>query len=609
MSRLSIKNLTQVEAALDGIYNYMDSHLIVNPKDTCPIDIAYAFLKIYMTQSCGKCTPCRVGLKQVSLLLEKVLNNEATMETLDEIEQLATNITNSADCAIGTEAGKMVLKGLDGFREDYISHITTGNCLAERTDSIPCIANCPAHVNIPGYVALINAGKYEDAVRLITRDNPLPCVCSLICEHPCETRCRRTLLDAPVNIRALKRAACDKAGVVKPPERMDNTGKKVAVVGGGPSGLTVAFYLQYMGHQVTIFERHKQLGGMLIYGIPAYRLPRKYLQTDIEQILSLGIDVKLNTEVGVGEYTIENLRKEYDAVYISIGAHKAKSLRIDGEDSEGVISAVDLLGQLGDDEEVDFTGKNVVVVGGGNVAMDCTRSAIRLGAKSVSIVYRRRREDMTALPEEIEGAIAEGANLLELFAPKSIEVENGKCVALIATPNMVSSIKNGKMSPIPSGSDDIRIEADVIIKAIGQEMDFSGFADTEIPLEHGLVKAADWTSIEGIPGLFAGGDCVTGPKTAIAAIGAGKVAAANIDEYLGYNHIIPYDIEIPEVYLRDRKYCGRIDPKERPASERKNDFELMEIGFNDKETEQESSRCLRCDRNNCGIMKGGRKGW
>ena len=610
MSRLSISSLNQVESVLDGIYKYMERHMTFNPKDTCPIDISAAFLKLYMTQSCGKCTPCRVGLRQLSFLLDKVLNHEATLEDLDKIEHLARHISISADCAIGSEAAKMILKGVEGFRDEYVSHIEKGICLAERTESIPCMAACPAHINIPGYISLVGEGRYADAVRLIIHDNPLPAVCALICEHPCESRCRRTLLDAPINIRGLKRMAVDHMDDFPVQKATESTGRKIAVVGGGPSGLTVAAYLQRMGHQVTIYEKHKQLGGMLIYGIPAYRLPRKYLQKDIDKILELGVQVKLNTEVGSGELTIENLKKEYDAVYVSIGAHQAKSMGIEGEDSEGVISAVDYLGKLGDNEVVDFTGKKVLIVGGGNVAMDCSRSAVRCGAESVTIVYRRRREDMTALEEEIEGAIAEGVNLLTLHAPVKIEEENGKAVALWVKPNMVGRISGGtRMNPVATGTEDLRIDCDVIIKAIGQEMDPKPFADSDIPLSHGLICASDWPTLESYPGVFAGGDCVTGPKTAIMAIGAGKVAAANIDEYLGYHHVIPLDVEVPDVVLKDREYYARVDMKERAPSERRNDFALVEIGMNEKEACQEAGRCLRCDHYNCGIIRGGKSEW
>ncbi len=610
MSRLTLKDASGVESTLDGIYNYMERHLIFNPTDTCPIDMVSAFLRLYMTQSCGKCTACRVGLNQLSKLNEMVLNGTATEETLEKIENLAKNISVSADCAIGAEAAKMVLKAMKGCEDDYKSHVNNHYCLAERTDSIPCVAACPAHVNIPGYIALVGEKRYNEAVQVILNDNPFPVVCALICEHPCENRCRRTLLDAPVNIRGLKRTAVENTQKVTLPTRNPETGKKIAVVGGGPSGLTVAFYLQLMGHQVTVFERKKRLGGMLIYGIPAYRLPRTYLDKDIDAILSTGIETKLNTNVGVGEYTIDKLREQYDAIYFSIGAHQAKDIGIEGEDAPNVISAVEYLGKLGDDEKIDFTGKKVCVVGGGNVAMDCTRSAIRCGAESVSIIYRRRREDMTALPDEIEGAIAEGANLMDLQAPLKIEKgADENAVAIWVTPNMAGKIENGRMKPVPSGDPDKRIECDIIIKAIGQGTDTSGFDEAGIPIERGLIKADNVTSIDLIPGVFAGGDCVTGPKTAIAAIAAGKVAAANIDEYLGYHHTVHNHVEIPDVDLKDREYCGRANMTERLAGERKYDFELMENQMTEKEACQESSRCLRCDHYNCGIIKGGRKTW
>ncbi|MBQ3179769.1 MAG: FAD-dependent oxidoreductase, partial [Firmicutes bacterium] len=473
---------------------------------------------------------------------------------------------------------------------------------------IPCVANCPAGVDIPGYVALVGKGEYADAVRLIRKDNPFPTACALICEHPCESYCRRTLLDAPVNIRGLKRSAVERAGVVPAPACMEPTGKRVAIIGGGPSGLSAAYYLQLMGHQCTVFEMHKRLGGMLVYGIPAYRLPREILQNDIDCILSTGVEVKLNTKVGEGEYTMERLREEYDAVYISIGAHTDNKVGIEGEDADGVLSAVDFLGHIGDGEIPDFTGKKVCVIGGGNVAMDCTRSAIRCGADSVAIVYRRRREDMTALPEEVDGAIAEGAVMMDLYAPLKIETDAaGKVAALWAAPKMPGKIRGGRMNPTDAGLADKRIECDVVIVAVGQGIDYASLEASGIPVVRGVIKAKDWTAVENALGVFAGGDCVTGPKTAIRAIAAGKVAAANIDNYLGYNHIITADVDIPNPDLRDRDYCGRINMAEREPAERRNDFELMELLMTEKESCQEAGRCLRCDHFGCGIFKGGRK--
>lgn len=608
MSRLTLQTESRADAVVEGIYKDMERRLAASHPGLCPVDLTAAFLKMCYAQTCGKCVPCRVGLGQLGNMMEDVLKHRATMDTLAEIENLARVIVASADCAIGVEAAKMVLRGLEGFRADYVSHIEEHHCASSVPQSIPCVANCPAGVDIPGYVALVGKGEYADAVRLIRKDNPFPTACALICEHPCESYCRRTLLDAPVNIRGLKRSAVERAGVVPAPACMEPTGKRVAIIGGGPSGLSAAYYLQLMGHRCTVFEMHKRLGGMLVYGIPAYRLPREILQNDIDCILSTGVEVKLNTKVGEGEYTMERLREEYDAVYISIGAHTDNKVGIEGEDADGVLSAVDFLGHIGDGEIPDFTGKKVCVIGGGNVAMDCTRSAIRCGADSVAIVYRRRREDMTALPEEVDGAIAEGAVMMDLYAPLKIETDAaGKVAALWAAPKMPGKIRGGRMNPTDAGLADKRIECDVVIVAVGQGIDYASLEASGIPVVRGVIKAKDWTAVENAPGVFAGGDCVTGPKTAIRAIAAGKVAAANIDNYLGYNHIITADVDIPNPDLRDRDYCGRINMAEREPAERRNDFELMELLMTEKESCQEAGRCLRCDHFGCGIFKGGRK--
>lgn len=608
MSRLSLKTESRAETVVEDLYKDMERRIIASPPGICPVDLSWAFLKMCHAQTCGKCVPCRVGLAQLSNLMEDVMKHRATMETLNHIETLANFIFESADCPIGVEAANIVLKGLHGFREDYISHIKEHHCAASSAQSIPCVANCPARVDIPGYVALVGKGRYADAVKLIRKDNPFPSACALICEHPCETRCRRTLLDAPINIRGLKRVAVERAGKVDAPACMPSTGKKIAIIGGGPSGLSAAYYLQLMGHQCTVFEKHKRLGGMLVYGIPAYRLPRQRLQEDIDCILSTGVKAILNTKVGEGEYTMDRLRGEYDAVYIAIGAHTDKKAGIEGEDAKNVLSAIEFLGKIGDDEYPDLTGKKVCIIGGGNVAMDCTRSAVRCGADKVSIVYRRRQEDMSALPDEIEGAIAEGAVIMDLCAPARIETdEEGKVCALWAEPKMPGAIRNGRMNPTSSDKSEIRIPCDYVIVAVGQGIEFHSLEAAGIPVVRGVIKAENWTAVDNALGVFAGGDCVTGPKTAIRAIAAGKVAAANIDYYLGYNHVITSDVEIPNPALNFRDYCGRTNMSEREPAERKTDFELMEILMTEKESCQEAGRCMRCDHYGCGSFRGGRK--
>ena len=474
------------------------------------------------------------------------------------------------------------------------------------------MALCPAQVDIPGYVALVGEKRYADAVRLIRKDNPFPTACAMICEHPCEARCRRSMVDVSINIRGLKLMAVEHAhaNTVPIPEKCASTGKKVAIIGGGPSGLSAAYYLELMGHHAVVFEEKKKLGGMLRYGIPNYRFPRERLDEDLEVILSTGVEVHLNTRIGEeeGEITLESLNKEYDAVYIAIGAHNDKKIGIEGEDAQGVISAVELLKRIGDDDMPDFKGKDVVVIGGGNVAMDCTRSAIRLGAKKVGIAYRRRQEDMTALPEEIEGAIAEGAELYGLKSPHHIEAdENGKVVALWVEPQIIGPIDAwGRARPIHAEVPLLRIPCDVIVVAIGQGIDSKAFEDAGISLKRGAIAAAMTGEVENADGIFAGGDCATGPATVIKAIAAGKVAAANIDEYLGYNHTISCDVVIPDPSIDDKRPCGRIQMHETEAGERKHTFEPIECGMTKQEACQEAGRCLRCDKFGFSTLKGGR---
>ena len=551
--------------------------------------------------------PCRVGLGQLADYLNQVLEGEATMETLGEIERLAKVISNSADCAIGYEAANMVLRGLEGFRDDYVAHIKNGKCTNHITQAIPCVALCPAGVDIPGYIALVNEGRYADAVRLIRKDNPFPTACALICEHPCEARCRRSMFDTAVNIRGLKRFAVDNAGVVPAPPCAAATGKRVAIVGGGPSGLSAAYFLSLMGHKCVVYEMKSKLGGMLRYGIPNYRFPRERLQEDIDCVLSTGVEVKYNTKIGEN-FSIKDLRDQYDAVYIAIGAHNDKKIGIEGEDSNNVMSAVELLDNIGNDNVPDFTGKTVAVVGGGNVAMDCVRSAVRLGAKRAIIAYRRRKEDMTALPEEVEGALEEGCELMELSSPVRIEAdENGNAVALWVKPQIIGRMDEwGRARPSDSSKPEVRVACDIVIVAIGQGIESRHFEEAGMPVKRGNITAMDDGEIINIPGVFAGGDCVTGPATVIRAIAAGKVAAANIDEYLGYNHLISVDIDIPAASHADKPACGRVNLTNVPADERKCNFDHIECGMTLEEAEQESSRCLRCDHFGYGNFKGGR---
>ena len=473
----------------------------------------------------------------------------------------------------------------------------------------PCHLGCPAHTDVQGYVKQIALGNDTEAVKIIKEKIPLPASIGRVCPHPCEEDCRRQFVESPLSIAYLKAFAADndmKSADPFKPELAASTGKKVAIVGGGPSGLSAAYYLALMGHKVTVYDMHKKLGGMMRYGIPSYRYPREKLDGEIASILSLGIEAHTETKIGV-DISFEELKNKFDAVYVAIGAHTDKKVGIEGEDAQGVISAVEMLRGIGNDEMPDFTGLKVAVIGGGNVAMDCTRSAIRLGAEKVTCVYRRRQEDMTAQAEEVEGAIAEGAEVLTLHAPVKIEVDaQGNAAALWAQPQIIGEMdKAGRPRPNNAKLEEVRIPADIIVVAIGQGIEIAGFDQAGVPVKRGGTVVAELSGQVGnMENVFAGGDCVTGPATAIRAIAGGKVAAYAIDEYLGYHHTLQCDLGEPTLLHNNRVPTGRVNIQERSSHERKQDFEHVEYPITVEEAVQECRRCLRCDKFGCGVLEG-----
>lgn len=609
MSRLSIETPGRAQNVLDGLHRDMERRIGASAYGLCPVDMSLNYLRLCHAQTCGKCVPCRIGLGQLEVLIEQVLDRTATMETINIIERTAKVIADSAGCAIGYEAAYMVLKGIRGFREDYEEHVQHGRCISALSYPVPCVSACPAHVDVPGYVALVNEGKYEEAVRLIRKDNPFPSACAYVCVHSCEAHCRRAMVDDAINICGLKRFAVDHAKAEPAKILYEKTGKTVGIIGGGPGGLTAAYYLAQMGHKVTVYEQRPKLGGMLRYGIPDYRLPQEVLERDIEHILTTGINVI--TDVSIGrDVTMEDIQKSYDAVYISIGAHNNKKLGIEGEDAENVVSAVSLLRRIHEGNAPDFTGKRICVIGGGNVSMDATRTAKRLGAESVTCVYRRRVDDMTALAEEIEEAMAEGCQILPLQAPARIEKDaEGKVAALWTVPQIIGPYgKDGRPKPIPADVPEFRIACDYVIVAIGQAIDARPFEAIGIKTFKGMIQAEDTSSVADVDNVFAGGDAVSGPATVIRAVAAGKVAAANIDAYLGFEHKIKTDVVIPPAHLTNAPPCGRVNLKSHCAPDCKGNFDLVVEGMSRKEADQESERCLRCDYFGFGSFRGGRTG-
>ena len=594
----------RVSAGLDAYARRIEA----TPPGTCPIAVQAALLEAAAAQTCGKCAPCRDGLPQLAKLLHSVGRCEADETTMDQIRMLATFAHDASDCAIGYVAGRVVLDGLEAYASEYEKHIKERFCQKGVGQTLPCETKCPAHVNVPAYIALVGEGDCAGAVNTVRKDNPFPTACAFVCEHPCEAGCRRKLIDAAINIRGIKKYAVDQARAdrVPTPAPSAATGRRIAVVGGGPSGLTCAYFLALMGHEVDVFEAKKSFGGMMRYGIPAYRFPRERLDEDVAAILSAGA-INAHLGVRIDAAAMEKLSKSHDAVYVAIGADEGKKLDIEGADSRGVASAVDLLGSIGAGDYPDFTGKRVVVIGGGNVAMDCARTSVRAGAAEVSIVYRRRIEDMTALDEEIESAIAEGVEMIALESPVRIEAdEQGRVRALITQPQMIGPVRGGRPAPLNASKPERRTEADIVLVAVGQAVVVDPFEQFGMTAVRGRFAADDMLAAEGFDNVFTGGDCQTGPATVIRAIAAGKVAARNIDNFLGYDHKLNCGVEAPAPRPNNRTPTGRVSIAERPARERKLDFDAVELEMSAEEAAQECGRCLRCDFFGCGTQVGGR---
>lgn len=612
MGRLTVEPAARADGRMGEFVEAFARRVEAMPPGQCPVGMLLGQTQAAMAQTCGKCTPCAQGLPKIAALLRDVAEFRATEATVGEIRAKAALLRDTADCAVGWQAGQMVLAGLDAFADEFASHVEAGQCASGTRQTVPCVTQCPAHVNVPAYIALAEEGRIAEAVKMIRKDNPFPTACALVCEHPCEERCRRAMVDAPVNIRGIKKYIVDTvaADTVETPQPLPVTGKRVAVVGAGPSGLTCAYFLGLMGHAVTVFERRDRLGGMMRYGIPSYRLPRERLDEDIRAVLKAG-DITVRTGCDIQTDQMRELTEEYDAVYVAVGAQGGKTLSIEGADAAGVMSAVDVLEAIGDERYPDFTGKNVVVVGGGNVAMDCARTAVRAHASSVTVAYRRRLEDMTALPSEIEAAMAEGVEMMCLQAPARIEVDaEGRAAALVCQPQRIGAVRGGRPAPVAASRPEVRLAADLVIIAVGQAIECAPFSEFGMEHDRTYLCADEYLRAPGLDGVFVGGDCQWGPKTVIMAIAAGKTAAANIDHDLGFRHELDCGAAVPPARPNDRTAYGRVQVAERPACERKRDFEGVEVPITDEEAAQECRRCLRCDVYGIGALTGrGLEAW
>ena len=473
----------------------------------------------------------------------------------------------------------------------------------QKADKAPCRLTCPAGLNVQGYVQMVKEGKYKEALEIIMEDLPLPGVIGRVCPHECEDACRRAQVDEPVAIRDLKRLAADmfdprEIEVSCLPEREE----RVAIIGSGPAGLSAAYHLARRGIKSTIFESLPQPGGMLRVGIPAHRLPREVLDKEIEVITNLGVEIRTNTSLGP-DLTIDDLFQEgYKAVYLALGAHKGINLRVPGEDADGVRQGVDFLREVNLTGEAQV-GEKIAIIGGGNVAIDVARSAVRLGAEDVTIVYRRTRAEMPAWEEEIQAAEAEGVKIVYLAAPQEILTSGGKVIGLrCIRMELGEPDSSGRRRPIPIPGSEYDMEVDQVIAAIGQRPDLSGLGDTlGIELTRwGTIKVDPITYETEREGVFAGGDVQTGPGVAIEAIAAGKEAAESIYRYLEGRDMKegrgPTTIESP-VYRpipEGESVRGRAKMRELPPEERKRNFEEVELGLDESAGKEEASRCLNC---------------
>lgn len=478
----------------------------------------------------------------------------------------------------------------------------------------PCTLNCPAGTDCQGYVKLIADGDYHGAVKLIKEKLPLPASIGRVCPHPCEKACRRKMVEEPISIAQLKYFAADRdleENTYKP-EKCPPSGKKAAIIGGGPAGLSAAYYLSLKGHKVTVFDAMPKMGGMLRYGIPAYRLPKSVVDREVKEIEETGVVMKNNVKIG-RDVTLSELRRDFDAVFVAIGAWKSSSMRCVGEELCGVVGGIDFLRGVSfynsNDSEKPEIGKKVAVVGGGNTAMDACRSAVRLGAEKVYVIYRRTRAEMPADEIEIDEAIEEGVEFKFLRNPAEIVGEAGKVVGVkLQVMELGEPDAGGRRSPVPVEGEFEYLDVDTVISAIGQSISAEGFEELE-KTQRGNISADNATFRTSLEGVFAGGDATNrGASIAIEAIGEANKAAEVIDSYLR-GAVTPYRkpfvserVVTPDM-LSDREKAPRVKMPVRDAALRRSDFDEVCLGLSEEDARREASRCLSCGCHDYGECK------
>jgi NADH-quinone oxidoreductase subunit F len=595
------ESLTQLGAIMGS------GGMIVMDEDKCMVDVARFFMDFCADESCGKCTPCRVGTRKMLEVLNRICEGKGKAGDIETLERWADIMKNTALCGLGQTAANPVLSTLRYFRHEYESHILEKRCPAVVCAGIfdaPCRHACPVGMDIPDYIALVREKRLDDAYRILLKTNPFPSICGRVCEHRCELKCRRTLLDESVSIKNLKRYITDNA--VRPPVepakivRME----KIAVVGAGPSGLTAAKELALRGYRVSVFDQFPEAGGMLRWAIPAYRLPRDILRMEIQDIFDLGVEFRGNICIG-RDISWEDLAAQFEAVYLAVGAQRSGAADIQGIEGVRITGAVEYLREYNLDRNPQ-TGRRVVVVGGGNAAIDAARCSLRLGAEEVTILYRRQKEDMPAQPDEILAAEHEGIRIVIMGAPLHFEKAKGPFQRLICQRMTLGEFDaSARRKPVPVSGDQFALETDHVIMAIGQQLEVAGeIRNIGVGLNRrGLIEIVPGgkTGTAGTM-IFAGGDAVRGPDTVIGAVADGHRAAEEIDTAIrarngepAYQPPKQETVEIPGLPEAQTGYKQRKSMPEADPAERKTDFREVELGFAPGAAIEEASRCLQCN--------------
>jgi NADH-quinone oxidoreductase subunit F len=583
--------------------------MVVMDEDNCMVDVARYFIEFTHSESCGKCIPCRVGLDQSLRVLNAFTRGRAAESDLDRLDEIGRMVRDTSLCGLGQSAPNPLLTTMRHFRHEFEDHIRAKRCRAGVCEELalsPCENSCPLHMNIPRFLQLYKEGRLEDAFEAVVLDNPLPASTGRVCQHPCDDRCRRRAVDSAINMREVHRFIADTIFESDRFEQLADriasrklppTERKIAVVGAGPTGLTAAFYLALLGHQVTIYESNPEPGGMLRYAIPEYRLSKDVIRREVELIRRLGVEIVTGVSVGT-DIQLNDLDNQYNAVFLSIGTWKEAWVYLAGTESKGVYPALLFLESVAKDQAARL-GPRVAVVGGGNAAVDSARTARRMGS-DVTNIYRRERKDMPAIREETDAAEEEGVRFRFLATPHRIvsdEQGNVKAIEVVRT-TLGEFDASGRRRPVPT-EEIRRIECDTVILAVGEtvDRDFARASGLRIR-EDGTVEVDRYTLETSRSKFYAGGDLISGASNVSNAMGYGKKAARNIDfRVMGpgrWERIasqLSYSNELPEEPVPGPRHNAH----ELPAAERVENFAEAVVGISAEEALEEAARCLRCD--------------